>query len=209
MRKVPRNLSELGLLEPVAPSIWPRRLFHCFAGSIIPLLILFVPRDIVGWVLIAWSVIAVLVEVGRGMVPGANDLAIRYLPLFKPQERYEVTGSTYLILVATLVFFLFDKQTAVLALIFLAVGDPFAALVGIWDPKLRVFGKSLVGTTAFVVAATFAGYLMSLHADITWAWWIVPGAVVAAVAELLPLPLDDNIAIPLAAAGAMTLLALL
>jgi dolichol kinase len=129
--------------------------------------------------------------------------------VFKPKERYEITGSTFLILTATLVFFSFEKQFAVLALVFLAVGDPMAALVGIWDRKLRVFGKSLVGTAAFVLVASVTGVAVASHPDVTLAWWLVPGAVVAAVAELLPLPLDDNIAIPLAGAAAMALLAML
>jgi len=85
MNKVPRRLSDLGRLEPVAPSIWPRRIFHFLAGSAIPLLILFLPRGTMEWVLIATCIVAVVVEAGRGLVPGVNDVAIRLLPLFKPR----------------------------------------------------------------------------------------------------------------------------
>jgi dolichol kinase len=209
LNKVPHHLPELGHLEPVAPAILPRRAFHLLAGSIIPVLILFLPRGLMEWVLIAASIGAILVEAGRGLVPGVNDLAIRLVPLFKPKERYVITGSTFLILTATLVFFTFDKPIAVLSLMFLAVGDPMAALVGIWDPKLRVFGKSLIGTAAFIVSAVAVGLAVGQHPDIDLGWWFVPGAVAAGVAELLPLPVDDNIVIPLAGAGTMALLAML
>jgi glycerol-3-phosphate acyltransferase PlsY len=102
----------------------------------------------------------------------------------------------------------FDDIVVVLALTFLAIGDPLAALVGRWDRKLRIFGKSIIGTAAFAGGAIAAGFAIGLHPDIPFAWWIVPGAITAAIAELLPIPIDDNISIPLAAAGVMTVLAL-
>lgn len=207
--RVPHRLPELGHLQPVAPLIWQRRAFHFIAGSIIPLLILFLPRSLVEWILIGASVGTIAFEVGRGMLPKANDEAVQRVPLFKPSERYVLTGSTFFILAATLIFFIFEKQFVVLALIFLVVGDPVAALVGRWDPKLRVFGKSLIGTAAFALSASIAGVAVAYHPDVELAWWLFAGAVVASVAELLPLPLDDNVVIPLAAATAMTLLAIL
>jgi len=51
-----------------------------------------------------------------------------------------------------------------------------------------------------------AGAVASLHPEIELVWWLVPGAIVAAVAELLPSPLDDNVTVPLAAAITMALL---
>ena len=202
-----RVRAEIESLEPVAPSLWPRRIIHMLVTGGGSLAILFAPQAGVQWVLVTASVLAVLTELGRGLVPAANDFAIRYLPFFKARERREVTGMTYGILSATIAFFVFDKEIVVLALMFLAVGDPFAALVGRWDPKFRVFGKSLIGTLVFAVSATAAGFLVGLHPEVTQAWWLVAGAVTAAVAELLPLRIDDNITVLLAAATLMALVA--
>ena len=206
--RLPPPLEEFLYEPPVAPTIWPRRVFHLLAGSSIPVGILFLPRDVVEWGLIAASVIAVLFELVRGLAPSVNELAVRRLPFFKDSERWQVTGATYMTLSATFIVFVFDKEVAVLALLFLSVGDPFAALIGVRDHRTRVFGKSLAGAVAFTSAAIGAGLLASLHPDVPLAWWIVPGAVVAAAAELAPLPVDDNITVPLAASVAMALLAL-
>ncbi|MDA1036283.1 MAG: hypothetical protein O3B65_05315 [Chloroflexi bacterium] len=200
-----RVRSEIGALEPVTPSLWPRRLLHTLVTGGGATAILFSPREGVQWFLITASVLLVLGELLRALVPAVNDFAIRYLPFFKQRERYEVTGLTYGFLAATIAAFAFDKNIVVLALIFLAVGDPIAASVGRWDPKFRVFGKSLIGTLAFAVTATAAGFLAGFHPDITLEWWLIAGAATAAVAELLPLPIDDNITVPLAAASLMAL----
>jgi dolichol kinase len=208
MNKIPHHLSDPPHLEPVAPSIWPRRLFHFLAGSTIPTGILFLPESVVEWMLIVGIVVAVSIEVGRMFVPNLNDMVISRLPLFKDAERDVVTGATFLVISAAVAYFAFSKEIVVLALFFLSVGDPLAALVGRWDPKFRVFGKSLIGTAAFATGAVAAGLIVSTHPDIPWAWWIVPGAMIAAAVELVPFPVDDNITIPLVTAGAMTLLAM-
>ena len=206
---MPSPLAELLPKDPVAPARWPRRLFHVAAGSSIPLGILYLPDVLMQWTLILGSIALVLFEVARGLMPEANDFAIRHLPFFKPDERTQITGATFLVLGATLALFAFDDDIVVLSLFFLGIGDPLAALVGRWDHRLRIFGKSMVGSFAFLIGATAVGYLVGLHPDVARAWWLVPGAFVAAVTELLPLPVDDNLSIPLAAASAMTLLAMI
>jgi dolichol kinase len=208
MNRIPHHLTDLPHLEPVAPSIWPRRLFHFLAGSFVPACILFLPEAIVEWMLIVGIIIAVGIEVVRAFTPHLNDMAFRRIPIFKDAERDVVTGGTFLVIAAAVAYFAFEKEIVVLALFFLSVGDPLAALIGRWDRKFRAFGKSAVGTLAFIIGASIAGLVVSLHPDIPWAWWIIPGAIVAAIIEIIPFPVDDNITIPLATAGAMTLLAM-
>jgi dolichol kinase len=206
---LPTAINEFIFDPPLAPTLWPRKLFHLIAGSSIPLAVLCLPTELIEWMLIVASIAVVLLEAGRGLLPRVNDFALRWLPFFKPSERFAVTGSTFLVLGATAAMFAFDKEIVVLALLFLAVGDPLAAIVGSRDHRLRIFGKSVAGTAAFVGGAVAAGFLIGLHPDIPRAWWLVPGAFTAAIVELAPLPFDDNLSVPLAAAGVMTLLALL
>ena len=206
MSRLPPPLHEFIYDPPVAPTFWPRRVLHALAGSAIPVGVLLLPMGLVQWLLIVFSIVAVVLEAGRALLPAVNDLLLKVLPFFKPSERIQVTGATYLWLSATLVVFVFDKDVAVLALLFLAAGDPVAALIGGRDHRMRLFGKSLAGSAAFVAAALGAGALAALHPDVPLAWWLVPGAIVAAAAELVPAPIDDNITVPVAAAAAMTLL---
>ncbi len=81
---------------PVSPTIWPRRLFHVLAASSIPVGVLFLPITLAQWLLIALSLSAVVIEVGRALTPAINDLVMRYVPVFKDKERFEITGATYL-----------------------------------------------------------------------------------------------------------------
>ena len=207
--KLPTPIQEFIYEPPVTQHMWPRHVMHIIVGSSIPIGVLLMPLELAKWLLIVFSVVAVGLEVGRASLPAINDLLIKVLPFFKPHERFEITGATYYWLSATFVVFAFREEIAVLSLIFLSFGDPFATVIGSRDHRARIFGKSVAGTAAFAAVAVIAGALASLHPEIPLAWWLVPGAIAAAVAELLPSPLDDNVTVPLAAAITMTLLSML
>ena len=207
--KLPTPIQESIYEPPVTQHMWPRHVMHIIVGSSIPIGVLLMPLELAKWLLIVFSVVAVGLEVGRASLPAINDLLIKVLPFFKPHERFEITGATYYWLSATFVVFAFREEIAVLSLIFLSFGDPFATVIGSRDHRARIFGKSVAGTAAFAAVAVIAGALASLHPEIPLAWWLVPGAIAAAVAELLPSPLDDNVTVPLAAAITMTLLSML
>ncbi|MCH7482681.1 MAG: hypothetical protein IIC31_07625 [Chloroflexi bacterium] len=207
--KLPTPIQEFIYEPPVTQHMWPRHVMHIIVGSSIPIGVLLLPLELAKWLLIVFSVVAVGLEVGRASLPAINDLLIKVLPFFKPHERFEITGATYYWLSATFVVFAFREEIAVLSLIFLSFGDPFATVIGSRDHRARIFGKSVAGTAAFAAVAVIAGALASLHPEIPLAWWLVPGAIAAAVAELLPSPLDDNVTVPLAAAITMTLLSML
>jgi dolichol kinase len=89
---------------------------------------------------------------------------------------------------------------------FLSLGDPAAAMVGRRMPGPRIFGKSPLGTAAFVgVGAGAAAVLIVANGiDHHWALWV--GAGVAGVVELASIPPDDNLAIPLLAGTVMFVL---
>ena len=198
-----------GRSEPAAASVMlPRRLFHLTAGTVIAVGVLMLPERAAEWALITASLLMIAFELVRAAAPDANDAVVRLLPLFKDAERGRITGATFMTLAAVFLMFVFERDVAALALLFLAVGDPCAALVGVRDRRLRVFGKSLLGAAAFAIAATAAGALAALHPDVALTWRIAAGAAVAAMAELAPLPVDDNITIPVASASAMAALAL-
>ncbi len=206
--KLPTPIQEFIYEPPVTQHLWPRHVMHIVAGSAIPIGVLLLPLDLAKWLLIVFSVVAVVLEVGRASLPTVNDLLIKMLPFFKPRERFQITGATYFWLSATFVVFAFPEDIAVLALLFLAFGDPFATVIGSRDHRARIFGKSIAGTAAFAAVAVIAGTVATLHPDVALAWWLVPGAITAAVAELLPTPFDDNVTVPLAAAIVMALLSM-
>ena len=189
-----------------APPIW-RRLFHLGAGSILPVAGIFVPWPVIVIGSGVVTLTSLSLDLARFRAPYLNRLFLRWLaPFLKKDESFKITGATYLLIATFWCFLVFDQTIAVVALLFLALGDPVAGLVGGRTPGPRVFGKSPGGTAAFilvslaVVAGLIAGGVVQYH------WALVAGAVIAALVELAPIPVDDNLTIPLISGLFMNLL---
>ena len=172
-----------------------RKAIH-YATSLIPLIYYFyIGKDMAVWILIVISVFLLIAEFARKFIPFFRSL---YMKLFgdmtRPHEyKNHLTGATYVSLGSLLVIYLFPKEIAVVALLFLMVGDPTACLVGMSFGKIKIMrDKTLEGALAFILASLIV------------TWWIpnVPfsvkliGACAASLFELIPWKLDDNLTIP-------------
>jgi len=134
----------------------------------------------------------------RFRTPWFNRLFLQWLSfLLKTEEEARFTGATYLLIAAFISFLVFDKEIAVAVLLFLSLGDPAAALVGRPVPGPRILGKSPVGTVAFVGASMLVVAALVTAGVFEFHWALVVAAVVAGLTELAPLPLDDNLTVPL------------
>ncbi len=185
------------------PPVW-RRLFHLTAGSSIPVAGIFVPDLLMVLALAALAAGGLGLDLARFRVEGLNRIFLRWLaPLLKSDEGRRITGATYMAIAALVVFLVFDRPVAVAALLFMSLGDPAAALVGRRMPGLRIFGKSPVGTAAFIAVSWAVVGLLVGSGVVDYHWGLMAGAVAAGLAELAPLPVDDNITVPIAAATAM------
>lgn len=126
--------------------------------------------------------------------------------LIREHERFGLLGSTYLLLAALLAIEIFPQPVAAAALGFTVLGDAMGALVGRAWGRHRFFNKSFEGALGCLLAClAWAGY-------VAWASpltlpVLMAGALVATLVEILPIPLDDNLGITLAAGYAMKLLA--
>ena len=108
-------------------------------------------------------------------------------------------GSTYFLFSSLLVILLFPKPIAIASLLILVLSDTSAALVGRGIGKVSFWGKTLEGSMAFFICSLLIV-------------WIYPNldrfpgslaALGATLVELLPIPLDDNLTIPLVAGAIM------
>jgi len=127
---------------------------------------------------------------------------IAFGSLIRDHEHNTLTGATYLVLSSLLCITLFSKTVAVAAISFLVLGDTMAALVGRSFGKKRFFQKSIEGSLACFFSCLLCG---SLVPQLSFGVSVV-GALVATLVELLPLPIDDNLRIPLLSGGVMQLL---
>jgi dolichol kinase len=123
--------------------------------------------------------------------------------IMRPREKKSFSGSTTILFAALLVYLFYDLPIAAAAMVIVVVGDTAAAFVGRLVGKIRLINsKSLEGTLAFIM---FALVGMLLIPDLDFEISVV-GVLVGALFELLPIPIDDNVSVPIMAGGAMQIL---
>jgi dolichol kinase len=166
-----------------------RKLIHV-ASVAVPALVWFAPRGLAVAALGAAVVVALAVEWGRFRV---RWFRYRFLSttrtLLRSRERTGLAGATHMAIAYLLAVLLFPKSIAVAAMLYTALGDSSAALVGRrWGRHRTRWGKSWEGA--------FAGLAVNLCVGLAIPGVGVPaallGACSAAALEFLPLPIDDN-----------------
>lgn len=184
-----------------------RRLFHVLLGSVFPVAALFLDEGLFLLLLLAAAVAAIGGDAARLLVPPLNRFFHRlFSRLLREREAHRVTGASYILLGTLGAFAIFPRDVAVLAVLFTSVGDPVAGLVGVRAPGWRAFGKSPVGSAAMAVVGMGVAGVLHAVGEISFGWPVVVGALVAAVVELLPLRVDDNLRVPLVSGAAMVAL---
>ncbi|MBI4302661.1 MAG: hypothetical protein HY664_08650 [Chloroflexi bacterium] len=181
-------------------------MFHLVGGSLFPSLAFVLPRNALLTALGVVTASFIVWEVGRFVNPHIGLWSRRHLaPLLKEEEAQRVTGATCLLAASLITFLVYEKAIAMTALYFLSLGDPVAAAAGGTFGKRRVFNKSWEGTLAMLLTCLTVGLLLSSSSLALRPLLAVVGAVSASVVELLPLPWDDNLTIPLISATTMAL----
>lgn len=181
-----------------------RKLWHMTMGLVIVTLYMMgMPQDTALTILGALFVWSVTMETLRLRNPVLNEKCIKFFgPLIRSNEVDRISGMPYYIASSIVAIAVFPKPVAILSLAYLAFGDPLASLVGILysNRSVKLFnGKSLHGTAA--------GYMVC--ALVTWIFLrstgmhgldlirlTLLGGFAGALAESLPLELDDNFTIP-------------
>lgn len=171
------------------------------AAMAIPLGCRFLPRYIMMPILLGASVVMLCIEYARLENRRFANVFSRFFgSVVREHESFTFTGSTFVLTGSLCTYYLYDRHIAAAALSFLILGDSAAAIVGKAFGSYRLFGKSFEGFTANVVVSWLIGIAFVSP------WLAAYGAVTAAIVEFLPIPLDDNLRIPLVAGAVMTLL---
>lgn len=180
-----------------------RKTVH-LATCVLPVWIYFAPA--------AWRLRGLLLALLLGL--GIDALRLAWRPfgsrfeavigtyLREDERRGLVLGAHYVTLSAVLLGASVAPAIGALSLGYLVVGDAAAALVGRAVGKRRFWGKSLEGSLA-CFACCFGLGLWVLQGRPLVA---LAGACVATVVEALPLPIDDNLSVPLLSAAVLVAL---
>jgi dolichol kinase len=166
---------------------------------IIPVWVYFIPPN--------WALLGLIIATFATVVTDLLRLSDRrlrrfFLQLFRSvirrHEEDHLLGSTYFMIAALLSVILFEKMIAISALTYLVLGDSAAAFAGKKWGRPTYWGKSLQGSFAcFLVCVTIGAFVLSDP------WLVLVGALAATVAEALPVPMDDNMRVPILSGVAM------
>lgn len=203
-----------------------RKVFHLSSIFLMFALMVFLPR----WV--CWSIYAVigvpmiLIDFSRHYIKPLNEVFMKVIgPVLREGEENRASGAAYSLISVALVYSLFPAPIAELSILFLAIGDPVASLVGIklGGPKLWR-NKSLSGTLAGMAICAMAAfgyiYFFLEFKDITNTPPALPFpglvlnslilGVIAGLAEAIPVhKLDDNLSQPLISSTLMYLMVMI
>ena len=114
----------------------------------------------------------------------------------------QFTGATWVMISASVTILVFSKYIAIISLIFMSIGDTFAALIGRKYGKLKIYDKSFEGFLGGLIVCLVAAYFYDPLPFYISSF----GALAAMLLETLPLPFDDNFRIPIGSAIIMTIL---
>ncbi len=175
-----------------------RKLIHIFS-LVIPLTYFFVIKDknLMATVLIILTLISLLIEYSRQNQESYIKFFFqKYLrPILRKNEvGGHWTGATWMLIGFTSSVIIFDFEVAVLALLFLSLGDSVAAIVGSALPIGKVWNKSIFGSFSGFLVCVFCGLAInnSLSSQV-----IIFGAISGMVIELIPAKINDNLSIPI------------
>ena len=209
-----KNLRSHHLVVPnIRPSNYKRNIYHIANGLFALVVVALLPTQAtivavaIGMATLAWST-----EMSRRIWPRVNDFCMSlFRHVSHPHEAHRVNSATWYTTALVLLALTGDRLTISMALLVLALGDPFAAMVGRKYGRIQlVHGRTLEGTLAFVLVAVVATWIFvslahpSLSASIVLTLCLA-ASVPGAIAELLTRRLDDNLTVPLLSAVGVTI----
>jgi glycerol-3-phosphate acyltransferase PlsY len=112
------------------------------------------------------------------------------------------TGATWVFISSTLTIAIFPKEIAIISLVYMSLGDTIAGLVGRKFGKMKFYDKTIEGSLAGLIVCLLSGYLAQLSLPLVV---VFSGAFAAMFIELLPMPIDDNLSVPLFAGTIMVI----
>ena len=113
--------------------------------------------------------------------------------LREDERKKGLTGATYLFLSMSITIFIFEKNIAVPALLILTLADSFAAIIGKLKGKHKFLCKSIEGSITFFLFVLGILCIFVPEIGIT----IIVIALLITIVEALPIPINDNILIPI------------
>ncbi len=148
------------------------------------------------------SLAFLLLDIIRLLSRKTNLFLFKKPVIFKSKEVHTFSSMTLFLVAIFLSFLLFPKGIAILSATFLILGDVFAKVIGMMFGKINIFKKTLEGSTAYFLTAIIFGLVFLPYLEVSLSLLLV-GALTAALVELIPWGIDDNISVALVSGAVM------
>jgi dolichol kinase len=183
-----------------------RRVWHMFGGASIALCYMSegISKPLALFILGIITLLIGSVDLGRLWAKDLNEKIITdFSLLIREKEKHNLSAMTYFLIGSWLSILLFSKPIAVISVLFLAFGDPIASIVGIKYAKTKSLwgGKSIEGSFACFSACFLSSFIvLTIYYPFGFFklfFFSIACGLVGALAEIVPLKLDDNFIIPI------------
>jgi dolichol kinase len=187
-----------------------RKLIIIGAGIVFPVLYYFSPNKIIVEMLLLYLLgIMTTLEVMRYISPNLwRTIAEHSKGILKVRQGM-ITGTTALLISNIIVIAFFNKQVAIVSLVYMLFGDTASAVIGTKYGKVKIGDKSLEGSLAFFITTMVIALIFSqwtgIHIHLII---LIFGAIAATITEALPIEINDNLTVALAAAIVMQIFVL-
>ncbi len=190
----------------------PRRTYHFVMGLIcFSIYQWFVDREGALMLIFGLGGPFALLDFLRLKIPKLNTAALKMFgSIMRREELLRITANTWYIFSLAILVFFFPKPVALLSILYLAAGDPLAAVVGTrWGRNPIVGGKSWEGTIAnfaisAIATALYSFFILDLSGPSLLGLTFL-GGFISAFSELMPLKVNDNLSFPVISALLLTL----
>jgi len=180
-----------------------RKLLHV-STIVVPISYLFLPRFPMVIGLCVLGILFLLIDFLRLEIKIIGSCFDHFFgKLIWPREKNTLTAATHYVVAAFLSVYFFDKWIAIAVLLFLALGDTAAHIIGVrWGKNRLDTEKTIEGSLACLIICLCVSFLLPQPSLIV----LVVGSLVASLVEFFPFGIDDNFTLPLISGAAMEIM---
>ncbi|MBN1800960.1 MAG: glycerol-3-phosphate acyltransferase [Candidatus Lokiarchaeota archaeon] len=151
------------------------------------------------------TAIFTVIDIIRFVLKQANEfLTEKIKSIFRKTEQKCFSSMTIFLLASFFSILVFQKNIAMISIIFLIFGDIFSKIFGLAFGKYKIFNtKTVEGTLAYFGSVLITGFILYHLLDISPVI-LICGGLVAPIAEVLPLDMNDNFTVPIISGAIMT-----
>tara|TARA_R110000868_G_scaffold379542_2_gene645428 strand:- start:17782 stop:18423 length:642 start_codon:yes stop_codon:yes gene_type:complete len=189
-----------------------RKAWHMLTGSLglITFLTFNIEQHLMGVVLVAFALSGFLFEAIRLRNSAINQKVLSLMgPLMRSSEQNSCSGLPFYALGVGASLLLFERDQALLSILFLIFADPISSLFGIlFGSHKLISGKSLEGSMAgFITCYLITFMWINIQTGVSGANVVVfciLAGLIGAASELSSVFADDNLTIPLLSGAGLT-----